>query len=214
MRKLLFFITFGIFVPQAVLAQYDFKQEDEEFFHHQVNVNGATTTWGLLFRNEGDLKWKTDSLHFNGHSTPALQFAYDYYFIKNLSLGVLLSTQNMKMDIGYLVFKNANEQTRRFNDFSVDVRRRYMGLRLFYHFINNANSDFYMGIRYGGVYWKMNPSITDSDLDKKFETSFTGTLAPSIGIGYKFKIKERWGIGLETGIGTPQIFSYGVDFRF
>ena len=71
-----------------------------------------------------------------------------------------------------------------------------------------------MGARFGGVFWKISPSITDTDLDKKLNANFPGTMLPALALGYKYKIKERVGMGVELSLGIPQLFAYGVDFRF
>ena len=139
---------------------------------------------------------------------------YNYYFNKNISLGIIGSIQNMSMKVDYLIFKNPNDITRKFNDISIDVKRRYIGLRFNYHFINDEKNDLYLGVRFGGVFWKISPSITDTDLDKKLNANFPGTMLPALALGYKYKIKERVGMGVELSLGIPQLFAYGVDFRF
>lgn len=212
MNKLLIFIIV-ILANNAAMAQYNFDDE-YEVKHHQINLNGSASTWGLLFKIDGKLKWDTDSLGYKGHSTPAIQLGYDYYFNKNISLGIIGSIQNMSMKVDYLIFKNPNDITRKFNDISIDVKRRYIGLRFNYHFINDEKNDLYLGARFGGVFWKISPSITDTDLDKKLNANFPGTMLPALALGYKYKIKERVGMGVELSLGIPQLFAYGVDFRF
>ncbi len=190
------------------------EKKSEEFKVHQVSVNGALSTAGLAFKIDGKLNWKTDSFSYKGSSNPAIQIGYDYYFNKNISIGILGSSQTMNMQVNYLIFKNANELTRRYNDIDIKVNRKYVGLRFNYHIVNNAKSDLYTSIRFGSVFWKISPSLTDSDLDEKLETSFPGTLLPAFGIGYKYKIKERVGLGFELSVGTPHVFAYGIDARF
>ena len=214
MNKLLIFIIV-ILANTAAMAQYNFDDEDE-VKHHQINLNGSASTWGLLFKVDGRLNWKTDSLGigYKGRSTPAIQLGYDYYFNKNLSLGIIGSNQSMGMKVDYLFFKNSNDILRQFNDIDISIKRRYIGLRFNYHFINNEKNDLYLGARFGGVFWKISPSITDTDLDKKLNANFPGTMLPALALGYKYKIKERVGMGVELSLGIPQLFAYGVDFRF
>jgi len=194
-------------------AQYNFKKEDE-LKHHQISFNGSTSIWGLLFKLNGNINLKTDTFNYRGYSNPAIQLGYEYYFNKDMSLGIIGSTQNMGMKVDYMVFKNPNEITRRFNDMNINIRRRYIGLKFNYHFINNTKNDLYLGVRFGGVFWKISPSITDTDLDNKLNANFPGTVFPALAVGYKYKIKERLGIGVELSLGIPQLFSYGVDYRF
>lgn len=193
-------------------AQYDIKDETET--QHQISLNGSTSTWGLLFKANGNLKIKTDTFTYSGYSTPAIQLAYDFFIKEKVSVGVLFSTQRMGMKVDHMVFENDDQVMRRFNDFDVKVRRRYYGFKFNYHFVNNANHDFYLGARYGGVFWKVTPSVTDTDLDKRLNSKFTGTFFPALAMGYRYKIKEKVGIGMEVSLGIPQIFSYGIDYRF
>jgi len=179
-----------------------------------ISLNGSTSGIGLLFKDNGNLKLGTDSLKYRGSSYPAIQIAWDHFFKKKLSLGIIASTQSMNMEIDYMVFKNPNNNTSRFNNIEIALKRRYIGLRLNYHFINNTHTDLYMSMRGGAVKWKLKPNITSTDLDKKLETKFTGSILPSFGLGYKYKFNEKFGLGFELSVGTPQLFSYGIDYRF
>ncbi len=197
----------------AANAQFNLDK-DEEVKHHQININGSASTWGLIFKLDGKLKWNTDSLGYKGYSTPAIQLGYDYYFNKNISLGIIGSTQCMSMKVDYLIFKNSNDITRRFNTIDINIKRRYVGLRFNYHFINDSKNDLYLGARFGGVFWKISPSVTDTDLDQKLNAKFPGTVLPSLAFGYKYKIRDRIGMGVELSLGIPQLFAYGIDYRF
>lgn len=200
----------GVFIP--VKAQP--PGGNNSHFQHQVSLNGSASTWGILFRSGGSLNIKSDTFTYKGYAFPAIQLGYDFYIKNKISVGILLSTQKMGMHVDQMIFENDNGQLRRFNGFDVTVKRRYYGFKIHYHFIRNPNHDFYAGVRYGGVFWNVVPEITDTDLDKKLNTRFTGTFFPAVGIGYRYIIRERIGVGLETGIGIPQIFSYGLDYRF
>jgi hypothetical protein len=214
MKKLLGFVFLGALCSQA-FGQYNFDKEDE-VKHHQISFNGSTSTWGLLFKVDGNLNWKTDSagIGYHGRSTPAIQLGYDYFFNKDMSLGIIGSSQNMGMKVDYLFFKNPNDILRGFNDIDIKIKRRYIGLKFNYHFINDAKNDLYLGARFGAVFWKISPSVTDTDLDNKLSASFPGSILPSLAVGYKYKIKERVGMGFELSLGIPQLFSYGIDYRF
>ncbi len=214
MKKLLMLLNLTALLNAANAQYNNSSDKDEEQKHHQISLNGATSIAGLLFKIDGKLKIKSDTMRYDGRSFPAIQLGYDYFFNKNMSLGIIGSTQSMGMKVSYLVFKNPNDVTRRFNDIDIKVKRRYIGLRFNYHFINNTLNDLYIGARFGGVFWKLSPAITDTDLDNKLNANFPGTVLPSLALGYKHKIKERVGIGLELSLGTPQLFSYGVDYRF
>lgn len=194
-------------------AQYN-NDDDRIYKKHQVCLNASASTWGILFKASGNIKLKSDTLDFKGHSTPAIQAAYSYRINDKFSIGVLLSTQKMGMDVKYMVFKNPDFITKRFNDIDVTVKRRYAGIFANYHFLKNKNHDLYGGIRFGGVFWKISPSVTDTDLDSKLNASFPGSLLPAAAFGYKYLLKERAGIGFELSLGIPQIFSYGIDYRF
>lgn len=183
-------------------------------YSHQVSFNGASSSWGLLFKANGKINFGTDSFRYEGYSRPALQFAYDLFVKKKVSIGFLFSGQQMGMRVNYLVFEDENRMTQRFTGIDIKVRRRYYGFKIGYHFVNNANHDFYGTLRYGGVFWRIAPSISNTSLDNKLNSEFTGTFFPAIGMGYRYKIKERIGIGIEASLGIPQIFSYGIDYRF
>ncbi|MFM9944067.1 MAG: hypothetical protein ACKVQB_02420 [Bacteroidia bacterium] len=210
-------IGFVIFITAIVncsSAQYGDSYNDDEVKHHQINLNGSASTWGFLFKIDGKLKWGTDSLSYKGRSSPAIQLAYDYNFNKNMSLGVIGSMQSLGMSVNYLIFKNADDITRRFNNMDISIKRYYIGLRFNYHFINDEKHDLYAGARFGSVFWSLTPSVTDSDLDDRLSAGFPGTMFPSLAFGYKYKIKERVGMGVELSLGIPQLFAYGIDYRF
>ena len=211
--RLTFFSFIVLIFFSSSKAQYRFDDEDE-VKHHQVNLNGSASTWGFLFKIDGKLKLKSDSLGYTGTSTPAVQLAYDYNFTKNISLGIIGSTQRMGMKVNYLTFKNSEDIPVRYNNINITIKRRYIGLRFNYHFINNEQHDLYAGARFGAVLWKIEPSVTNSDLDKKLGAAFPGTMFPSLAFGYKYKIKERVGLGIELSLGIPQLFAYGIDYRF
>lgn len=213
MRKSFLIISLS-FITSTINAQYYDWDKDEDVKHHQISLNGAASTWGFLFKINGKLKIDSDSLGYKGHSTPAVQLGYDYFFNENTSLGVIGSTQSMSMKVDYFVFKNADDVTRRFNTIDISVKRRYIGLRFNYHFVNTEMHDLYAGARLGAVFWKIAPSVTDTDLDSKLNASFPGTFFPALAFGYRYKIKERVGIGVELSLGIPQLFSYGIDYRF
>lgn len=213
MKKLVLILVLN-FLGNSINAQYYDWDKDEDIKHHQISLNGSASTWGVLFKINGKLKFDSDSLGYKGHSTPAIQLGYDYFFNENISLGIIGSTQSLNMKVDYFVFQNADDITRRFNSIDINVKRRYIGLRFNYHFINTEMHDLYGGVRFGSVFWKISPSITDTDLDSKLNASFPGTMFPSLAFGYRYKIKERVGIGAELSLGIPQLFSYGVDYRF
>ena len=103
-------------------AQYnDFK--DNSFKKHQIYLNGSASTWSFIFKASGNLKIKTDTFEFKGRSTPAIQGGYSFWFSEKFSLGIMLSTQKMGIETKYLVFKNADFITKRFNDFDISVKR-------------------------------------------------------------------------------------------
>ncbi len=213
MPKYLILLLLTVFFINAK-AQSNTSKKAIDYKVHQISANAALSTAGLAFKIDGKLNWKTDSFSYKGSSKPAIQLGYDYYFNKNISIGILGSSQTMNMKVNYLIFKNVNELTKRYNDIDIKVDRRYIGLRCNFHFINNTKSDLYTALRFGSVFWKISPSITDSDLDEKLETSFPGTLLPALALGYKYKIKETVGVGIELSVGTPHVFAYGIDARF
>jgi len=212
LKRSLILAFFFFALLSNVSGQYDIEAETET--QHQISLNGSTSSWGLLFKASGNLKIKSDTFNYTGYSTPAIQLGYDFFIKEKVSVGVLFSTQSMGMKVDHMVFENENQVVRRFNDFDVKVRRRYYGFKFNYHFVNNTNHDFYMGARYGGVFWKVSPSVTDTDLDSRLNSKFTGTFFPALAMGYRYKIKGRVGIGMEVSLGIPQIFSYGIDYRF
>lgn len=205
----------GIFVLCSFSsnAQYD-DYKDNSLKRHQIYLNGSASTWGFIFKASGNLKIKSDTFEFKGYSTPAIQGGYSFWFSEKFSLGLMLSTQKMGLETKYLVFKNPDFITKRFNDIDISVKRRYVGLIANYHFLKNKNHDLYAGIRFGAVFWKISPSVTDTDLDNKLNASFPGSVFPAAAFGYKYKIKEKIGVGIELSLGIPQIFSYGIDYRF
>lgn len=204
----------ALFIFLSSKAQYRFEKERQNSVKHQISLNGSTSTWGLIFKQDGKLKWKTDSLSYQGRSTPAIQLAYDYFFNEKASLGIIGSTQNLGMKVDYLIFENPNQITKRFNDFDIRVKRRYLGLRFHYHLVNDENNDLYVGARFGAVFWKISPSISDTDLDSKLGASFPGAVFPSLALGYKYKFNSKLGLGAELSLGIPQLFAYGIDYRF
>ncbi|MCC6721980.1 MAG: hypothetical protein IT243_07235 [Bacteroidia bacterium] len=201
-----------IFVSFIANAQYN--NDDNSLKRNHVYLNGSASTWGFIFKASGNIKLKSDTFEFKGRSTPAIQVGYSFWFSEKFSLGLMLSTQKLGIETKYLVFKNADFITKRFNDFDVVIKRRYVGLIANYHFLKDKNHDIYGGLRFGGVFWKISPTITDTDLDDKLNASFPGSLLPAASLGYKYRIKEKVGLGFELSFGPPQIFSYGIDYRF
>ena len=219
-----------VLVACNVNAQYGNNRDEDEIKHHQISLNGSTSLPGLIFKKDGKLKRDDDSLGYVGRSTPAVQLGYDYFFKNGASLGIIGSTQSMGMEIDYFVFKDHNNKTHRFNNFDIKVKRRYIGIKYNYHLINDLKNDLYIGARFGAVFWKISPSIKDPDLDNKLfsllvksnntlsiiptSASFPGFMFPALACGYKYKIRENFGVGIELSIGIPQLFSYGIDYRF
>ena len=219
-----------LLVANNLKAQYGNNRNNEEIKHHQISLNGSTSAAGLLFKIDGKFKRGGDSLSYKGRSTPAIQLGYDYFFKRRISFGLMGSTQSMGMEVDYLIFKNENGMLHRFNNFDIKVKRRYIGLKFNYHVINNLKNDLYLGARFGAVFWKITPSIKDADLDNKLfdliikrnkslsiipiSVSFPGLMFPALAMGYKYKIREKVGVGVELSLGIPQLFSYGIDYRF
>ena len=194
-------------------AQYD-SDKNNDLKKHQIYLNGSTSTWGIAFKASGNIKLKSDTFEFKGRSLPAIQAGYSYRINEKISAGIMLSAQKMGLETKYLVFKNPDQITKRFNDIDISVKRRYVGIFANYHFLKNKNHDLYGGLRFGAVFWKISPSVTDTDLDNRLNASFPGSVFPAVAVGYKYLIKEKIGLGLELSLGIPQIFSYGIDYRF
>jgi hypothetical protein len=209
-----FYILTFVIILMHFSSEAQYRLNEDEIKHHQINLNGSASTWGFLIKRDGNLNIKSDSLGYTGKALPAIQLAYDYYFNENVSLGLIGSSQSMSMKINYLTFKNSENIPVRFKNIAININRKYVGLRFNYHFINDKEQDLYAGLRFGAVFWSIKPSITNTDLDKKLNASFPGTIFPAMAIGYKYKIKERLGIGIELSLGIPQLFAYGIDYRF
>ncbi|NUM32463.1 MAG: hypothetical protein HUU47_09110 [Bacteroidetes bacterium] len=207
----------AIFIAFSSINSYSqYRFNDEKIYKkHQIYLNGSLSTWGIILKKSNvNFKLKSDTCQFKGHSLPAIQIGYSYKFSDKFSAGILLSTQKLGLDISYMVFKNADFITRRFNDISISAKRRYAGIFANYHFLKHENHDLYGGIRFGAVFWKISPSVTDTDLDSKLNASFPGSMFPAVDLGYRYLINKNFGLGFELSLGIPQILSYGIDYRF
>jgi opacity protein-like surface antigen len=147
------------------------------------------------------------------NSLPAIQLNYDYALTPRVSAGLAFSYQGFGFDVNDYQYLDQD-----FNlvteDFSADLQRTNIALRVLFHYGNSEKLDMYSGVRVGMTNWvsKINSSDPNNDF---FGADLSGwSFAPQlIGFGMRYYVTDNIGLSLETALGAPHFLSIGANYR-
>ena len=183
------------------------------FFGFVVDVVDGTDFSDSEFANTSD-EFTINSGLFRGKSLPAFQVNYDYGFKKWFSLGGGISYQKFDVDFQDLQYTEDTGEQNFVESAAIDVHRLNIGIRTLFHYGNSNRIDMYSGFRLGLTNWGISASSSDVGLEGDLNSVFG--LLPSfqfIPFALRGYVTENLGIQFETGIGTPHMFAFGVNYR-
>lgn len=140
----------------------------------------------------------------NCENAVAIVATYDLKILKFLSIGAAFSYQDLSYN--YNVFRTDTITYR--GNFSDEIQRTNIGVRVLYYFQDTDDLDLYAGLRVGYTEWKMR---------RTFEEDFTGYLKSKYKIqavfGTRFFLHKNFGFMGEVGIGEPYLWTLGICLR-
>lgn len=143
-----------------------------------------------------------DSINYE--NTVVLMAAYDLKILKFLSVGAAYSYQDLSYD--YSVFRTDTITYR--GNFTDEVKRTNIGVRILYYFQDTDDLDIYTGLRAGYTEWKMR---------RTFEEDFTGYRKNKYKMQAVFGVRaflhKNIGFMGEVGIGDPYLWTLGLCAR-
>lgn len=143
-----------------------------------------------------------DSINYE--NTVVFMATYDLKIMKFLSIGAAYSYQDLSYD--YSVFRTDTITYR--GNFTDEVKRTNIGVRILYYFQNTDDLDIYTGLRAGYTEWKMR---------RTFEEDFTGYRNNKYKIqavfGGRGFLHKNFGFMCEVGIGDPYLWTLGFCVR-
>jgi hypothetical protein len=151
---------------------------------------------------------------FTTSSLPAIQFNYDYALTPKISVGAAFSYQAFGFDVMDYTFVDASQNSVT-EDFSANLRRTNLALRIMFHYGNSEKLDMYSGVRLGMTGWNISSESTTGAASDFFDGSYNGWgFAPQvIPFGLRFYVTNNIGLSLESAIGAPHFLSIGANYR-
>lgn len=192
------------------LVQIAFAQ-NEDYYQHNVHVGTGFSLAGAVFRD-----WIPDSLDLGisrVESKIAKQFTYDYSFHPRWSVGFAYSNQRFLIEqSGYslTLFDNVLSEGEHITG---KIDRNNYAVRVLFHYFNKEGLDMYISARNGITRWRM--KIEEVDTENKFTKTATVWFAPQLALGMRYYfIKDKVGLNLEAGVGSPHYLNVGLNYRF
>jgi hypothetical protein len=207
-------------------------------FRNVISFNVGANTFGLVSGDLGANAEPNEPQYKYGKfsNTPTFQLAWDYGITKWFSAGVAGSYNSAKY-----TFDNLEYNGKKIGTANLTANRTTLTTRLFLHYGNNNNWDFYTGGRIGVGLWSGRVSVSADEglaadlvanIDERLEGyvpkfirkrllndlgARAGFAAPSIQfvpIGVRGYFNDHIGLNAELAIGSPYYASAGVNYRF
>ena len=196
-------------ISLLVLVQIAFAQNEN--FQHNIHVGAGFSLAGAVFTDR-----VPDSLDMGINridSKIAKQFTYDYSFHPRWSVGFAYSNQRFLLEqSGYslTVLDNVLSEGEHIMG---KINRNNYAVRVLFHYFNKDELDMYISARNGITRWRM--KIEEVDTENKFTKTSTIWFAPQLALGMRYYfIKDKIGLSLEAGVGSPHYLNAGLNFRF
>lgn len=178
---------------------------------HNVYLGAGFSLVGGLF----DLGSGGDTI--NTSSSPALQLNYDYGVSKVVSIGFSFSTQRFGIDVNDFQYEDPNTNMMTTSSFDGSINRTNLAARVLFHYGNKGKLDMYSGIRLGMTRWGANIDFEDEDFVENelgVSPGFWAFAPQLIPFALRYYPAANVGISFETAIGSPHLFSTGLNYRF
>lgn len=141
---------------------------------------------------------------------PAVQLNYDFGAAKWFSIGPAISYQLMGVE--YIDYEGTGE------DFTTKIGRLNFAVRPLFHYANNGRLDMYSGFRVGVTKWSLNTDSSSPDYDPYEDVTFSRNgFLPSFQLvlwGFRGYVTPNIGLNMELALGSPHLFSGGLNYRF
>jgi hypothetical protein len=227
MKKIIIASLFVAVTANLSFAQWERRNVDDDFLHSSLQVQAGLNGWQLV-----GLLDEIDAVEeVNIRTTGTYGLSYDYYVIKNFSVGANLSYNRL------VITSPSIDLSIRGQSYSGRVRanvgRTNLGVRLLGHYVNNERFGLYSGLR-GGFNWYRAGAELETDsfesvdvveavLDKLgldffgLQTGKINGTRPTIQvipIGARIGFTENVGMTVETALGPTSYLSLGLNARF
>lgn len=139
----------------------------------------------------------------------------DHNFEENFSLGIAASYQHFRINYDNLEWYDQRDSSYKRSTFYEHISRTNIAFRsLFDIRFGETRTKFYpyLGARLGFSFWRHHhtspdPDWEDLDLDRNW-------LSYQIILGFKGYFTRNIGMHFELGLGTPYLWTMGLNFRF
>ena len=215
MRKLTLFLIFlfvgGLFANQARADRFSYFWDTKAHDRGQIHMSYG---YGFPRLDDGKFKFNKDKNAYRVEGVGPFAFKVEYGLSRQLSIGLSATYIQYTSDWEELRFDPYHQREIWFK-YGTKLHDVSAMLRLNYHWIVTARSDFYVGGGMGYNYWKSEDFTTFTPEDTTFNSSFKnpGPFAAELTLGYRLYFRQRNAFYIEAGYGKS-VIQAGFVFKF